>query len=137
MWPDNTTVVTPLTDDTNIIRLDVPKPDFTFGESSTRYQVIMLPDERPGSSLASVKRALTYDPLNPEEGVTISVNNYWRDYGYIYIIDEIPKNAEATAFADKAWYTVEYGAGVIINVVEYGRRYMIEGEDEPQTAYYD
>ncbi|MDD3513295.1 MAG: PKD domain-containing protein, partial [Synergistaceae bacterium] len=34
-------------------------------------------------------------------------------------------------------YTVEYGAGTVINVVEYGRQYRIEGEDDIQTAYYD
>ena len=104
----------------NYLQLKSAKPTAALDYNSVRYQIIMLPAPEGCGNISAVKRSLSADSSNPS---SLSFSNYWKDFGNIYIVDQIPVSYDASGsrvFLD-SWYIVEFGSGVILGDLGYSR----------------
>jgi hypothetical protein len=105
--------------DGNVMQVKAEKPEATLDYNSVRYQIIMIPEPQGSASISAVKRSLSQDG----EGVTLAFSNYWKDYGNIYIVDQIPVKYEedgTRVFLD-SYYTIEFGSGIALSDLGYSR----------------
>jgi hypothetical protein len=133
--------------DERILTFEVPAPDLDAQNPDVpRYQVLMLKDPLPKTNIRSVEREADVENAGENsEAYILSKNNTWKDYGNIYIVDEIPvrciENEEDTKEYLPAVYNVDFSSGAVIEAVEYARIYYEFSEQtlkfEKKYAYYD
>jgi subtilase family serine protease/uncharacterized membrane protein len=92
---------------------------------SARYQVLMIPEPEGSGTIASV----TVNSAGVEK--TLAPGNYWKDYGYIYIVAEIPMTFDAShsRVPAEADYTVTFGSAARLEEVNYSRFIYIQAEE--------
>ncbi|MBQ6908232.1 MAG: PKD domain-containing protein, partial [Clostridia bacterium] len=120
--PDSVKVTSAYDGGTMTVQSSAPSSDI-----GARYQVIMIPEPEGCGNIASVKYSLSADGSNP---VTLSPGNFWKDYGYIYLIGEIPfvyDNKLNKTYPD-VYYTVEFGSSAFLSSLDYSRFTYVQAE---------
>jgi len=125
--PQNLTVTKQPKDGDNTLKFSVPAPQGDpDAPDAPRYQVLLLKDPLAGTNIRSVTRDAD-DENNPE--ITLGSGNVWKDYGNIYIVDEIPITEvkpegyqnEQLRYYKSSSYTVDFTSGADIDTVEYSQ----------------
>ena len=92
----------------------VPAPEGDpMAPDTPRYQVLLLKDPLPGAPIRSVQRDVYGDGIYE---AYLSHNNTWKANGNLYIVDEIPRDAERYY---ETSYLVDFRSGAQIQAVEY------------------
>ncbi|MBR3640884.1 MAG: cellulose 1,4-beta-cellobiosidase, partial [Oscillibacter sp.] len=101
--------------------------------TEARYQVVMIPEPEGCGSIGAVKMSTKADG---SDAVTLSPGNYWKDYGYIYVVSEIPVlyADDLTRTYPEAYYTVEFGTAAFISAVDYSRFVYTPADEETPGA---
>ena len=116
-----------VTDAYNGERMTVRVPAAAPGVGA-RFQVLMIPEPEGCGTIASV----TVKSAGTEKNV--SPGNYWKDYGFIYVVAEIPtvfdeNHRRVPAEAD---YTIVFGSAARLEEVNYSRFvYVTAQSDDP------
>ncbi|NLB81379.1 MAG: PKD domain-containing protein, partial [Clostridiaceae bacterium] len=116
------------------MKVRAAKPDAALAYNQAMHQIIMIPQPQGSTNITVVKR--TIEGGSVEEIITLTPNNYWIDYGNIYIVDRIPViySGNERSFVD-SFYEIEFGTGVILKQVEYSRFvYKLTEEDDPRAV---
>ncbi|MBP5166947.1 MAG: PKD domain-containing protein [Oscillospiraceae bacterium] len=99
---------------------------------SARYQVIMIPEPEGCGNIASVTAAWTGGEK------TLSPGNYWKDYGYIYIVAEIPTvfDEDHSRVPAEADYTISFGSSARLEEVSYSRFIYTMADEDDEGAIW-
>ena len=98
--------------------------------TSARYQVLMIPEPEGCGTISAVSARFGSTTR------TISAGNYWKDFGYIYIVDEIPTAYDASHNVQyaPADYTIVFGNAAQLKDVNYSRFVYVEVEPFTEGA---
>jgi len=137
--PQNLNVTKQPKEGDSTLKFSVPAPQGDPDDpGAPRYQVLLLKDPLVDTNISSVTRD-SDDGDNP--AVTLSTDNVWKDYGNIYIVDEIPVSdvkPEGYSFEQLRYfmpssYTVDFTSGASIDAVEYSQ--SVYFWDPPSESY--
>ncbi len=131
----------------NTLKFSVPAPEGDPDAPDTpRYQILLLKDPLTNTNIRSVTRDVY---INEDSIIILCEDNVWKDYGNIYIVDEIPVSEskhdglyeeQMRCFQSSA-YTVDFTSGAVIDTVEYSQNiYHIDpatGNTKTEMVYYD
>ncbi|NLD49135.1 MAG: PKD domain-containing protein, partial [Clostridiaceae bacterium] len=122
--------------ESNTMEFSVPSNDGNPDQPGMpKYQVLMLKDPSPGTSVNEVTRI-----VEGEEEVYISKNNIWKNNGNIFIVDSIPiktdkpenYDVEQERYYYPSYYSVDFSSGARLDGIEYARIYY---DTDPKTLY--
>ncbi|MBQ7522918.1 MAG: PKD domain-containing protein [Oscillospiraceae bacterium] len=123
--PDSLAVTAPYDGAAMTVRVPAAAKSVT-----ARHQVLMIAEPEGCGNIASV--TVKYGDTEK----TISAGNFWKDYGYIYIVDEIPTAYDAAHNVQpaEADYTIAFGNAARLTEVNYSRFIYTEVEAYDEGA---
>ncbi|HEX2925610.1 MAG TPA: CARDB domain-containing protein, partial [Ruminiclostridium sp.] len=141
--PQKLKVLKQPTDEVRCLQFTADEPDTSPDiQDAPRYQVLMLKDPLLKSNIHSVTRQHCEADV---KGMVLSRANFWKDYGNIYIIDEIPiikgdANNTGRRYCT-ADYNVDFSIGAAVQSVECAQWSYIwdmnKKENVKKYVYYD